>query len=383
MSYGVSSQPFAFAALSPSSQLNLAARMSTRALIDFSSESPAFRKFLLSRAEAIVTEALRVQYGIILHTANRNYCGPPLSPVHTRDHKLNYMSEVPFLQRLREEELGGEMVERLLQLLGGTEQDYGVGARGLVKCALKYNSLRNSGGGLDASRKFGYWLRSSYTDWGILEMVEVYDKLKEAIEEVLGLQRLEERVKLLLIDRLLCGMDILEIWSVGGRARFEDLVRLGIVEMIKPKGGWGLIGRKPLRSNNWRVCDEDCEGWFIRPAEYALSCINEPFDDISLSVSTESVDEFDAEGWEDESDVSFPLLKKTIRILAHPMPGIVTRLPTSHSRAFDTSEGGSWASSASRKSSSVRSPNNRSHRCWEDLLVCGLERPLECQIPHT
>jgi len=310
MPYDVSSQAFAFTALSPSSQLNLAARMRTRALIDFAFESPAFRSFLLSRTEAIVTEALRVQYGIIPHTANYDHCGPPLSPVRTRDHKLNRMSEVPFLQRLRDEELGGERVRRLLQLLGGTEQDYGVGARGLIKCALKYDSLRNSGGGLGASRKIGDWLRSSYTDWGIMEMVEVYDKLKEAIEEALGLQRLEERVKLLLIDRLLCGMDILKIWSVGGRTSFEDLVRLGIIEVIRPKGGWGLIGRKPLRTNNWRVCDEDCAGWFIRPAEYALSCINEPFDDISLSASTGSVDEFDTEVWEDKSYVSFPLLKQ-------------------------------------------------------------------------
>ncbi|PUU78884.1 hypothetical protein B9Z19DRAFT_1193061 [Tuber borchii] len=301
MPHSVSSQAFAFTALSPSSQLNLAARMSTRALIDFASESSAFRNFLLSRAKVIVIEALRVQYGIIAHTANWDHCGPPPSLVHSRDRKLNWMSEVPVLQRLRDEELGGESVGRLLQLLGGTEQDYGVGVRGLVKCALKYNSLRNSCGGFDASRKIGDWLRSSYTNWGIMEMVEVHNKLKEAIEEVLGLQRLEERVKSLMIDRLLCGMDILKIWSARGKTCFEDLVRLGIVEMIKPKGGWELIRRKPLRFRNWRVCDEECAGWFIRPAEYALSCINEPLGDISFSVSTGSADEFDAEGWEDES----------------------------------------------------------------------------------
>ncbi|RPB05165.1 hypothetical protein L873DRAFT_951059 [Choiromyces venosus 120613-1] len=297
MPCGGPSQVFAFTALSPSSQLNLAARMSTRALIDFASESPAFRDFLLSRTEAVVLEALRVQYGFIPDTTNWGDYGLLPLPAHDRDLRLNWMSQVPVMQRLRDEELGGERVRRLLQLLRGGERDYGVGARGLVKCALKYNSLRNSGDGLDASRKIGDWLRSSYTQWGIMEMVEVYDRLKETIEEVLGLRRLEEKVKSLLIDRLLCGMDILKIWSVGDRIRFEDLVRLGIIEMIKPRGGWGLMGREPLQLHNWRVCDEECAGWFVRPAEYALSCINEPFDDLSFSVSTDSENEFDGEDW--------------------------------------------------------------------------------------
>ncbi|PWW79048.1 hypothetical protein C7212DRAFT_361865 [Tuber magnatum] len=241
MPCGGSSQVFAFTALSPSSQLTLAARMSTCALIDFASESPAFRNFLLSRTEAIVIQALRVQYGFTPDTTNRGDCGPLPLQVRGRDLELNWMSEVPVLQRLRDEELGGERVRRLLQLLGGTEQDYGVGARGLVKCALEYNSLRNSGDGLDTSRKIGDWLRSSYTDCGIMEMVEVYKKVEEVTEEVLGLQRLKERVKSLLMDRLLCGMDILNTRSIGGGACFGDLARLGIVEMIKPRGACGSI----------------------------------------------------------------------------------------------------------------------------------------------
>ncbi|KAG0643936.1 hypothetical protein HOY80DRAFT_1133483 [Tuber brumale] len=310
-----SSQVFAFTALSPSRQLNLAARMSSSALIDFASESPAFRNFLLFRTEAIVTEALRVQYGFIPDTADWGGYGPLPLPARGRNLKLNWMSELPALQRLRDEELGGESVRRLLQFIDGAEQDYGVGARGLIKCALKYNSLRNGGDWLGASREIGYWLRSFYTEWGIVEMVEVYDKLKEAIEEAFGLQRLEKRVKSLLIDRLLCGMDILNIWSAGGGNRFEDLVRLGIIEMIKPRQAWGLIGREPSQFGNWRVCDEECAGWFIKPAEYALSCINEPFDDLSFSVSSGSINEFDGECWEDE----FDLLDCPPRMLAPEM----------------------------------------------------------------
>lgn len=287
MPCGGSTQVFAFAALSSTSQLALAACMTTSSLLDFAAASPAFNVFLHAHSEEIVLAALRKQYGYIpdcstwgqlplytnphsslphIHHTLRAIPRAPACRRHKRasrdTHEL--LLELPMLQRLLDEELLSEQGRSLFALLPSsphTSAVYGAGVRGLLRYWERYTMLLHDGTSrADLHHCMQQWLQERYTSWGISEIVFVIDAISSRIDALLPSLRSDATKREQLMGSLLCTMEVLRVEADARPlpqegAVLQKLADRGLIEFLSP-------GR-------WKVTDPSHAYWFSGPAANA------------------------------------------------------------------------------------------------------------------
>lgn len=288
MPCGGSTQVFAFAALSSSSQLALAACMTTTSLLDFAAVSPAFNVFLHAHSKEIVLAALRKQYGYIpdydTWGLSPLYTGPhaSLPPIHDtprailrapacRRHRRvsrdinDLLLELPTLQWLLDEELLSEHGKSLFALLPNSPHAsaiYGAGIRGLLRYWQRYTTLLDDGTTrADLHRCMQDWLQERYTSWGINEMVFVTDALSSSIDALLPSLSSDAKKREQLLGSLLCTMEVLRLGvdvrpPPSEEVVLQKLVNQGVIEFLS--SGW------------WKVTDTSHAYWFIEPAMHVI-----------------------------------------------------------------------------------------------------------------
>lgn len=270
MPCGGSTQVFAFAALSSSSQLALASCMTTSALLDFASASPVFAAFLHTNCEEVVLAALQKQYGYIPNRdtgATHDTLRATPRTSSCRRHKRvsrdtpDLLLELPMLQRLLDEEFLPEHGKRLLALLPNSPQApsiYGAGIRGLLRYRQYYVSLLRDGTTrADLHQAMQQWLEERYTNWGVYEMVSVIDALSSRVDMLLPSLCVDAVQREQLLGSLFCSMELLRLATDGSEeTALQMLAARGVIEFL-PQG-------------RWRVMDASHTQWFSGPAQRVL-----------------------------------------------------------------------------------------------------------------
>lgn len=250
--------------------------MTTSALLDFASASPAFTVFLHSHCEEIVFAALQKQYG---YTPGREGALLPLYTIpqdtlratprtqSCRRHKRvshdtrDLLLELPVLQRLLDEELLPEHGRSLLALLPSSPNGlsiYGAGIRGLLRYRQHYVSLLRDGTPrADLHQSMQKWLQERYTSWGIQEIGFVIDALASRIDALLPSLHADVAKREQLLGSLLCSMEVLRmVANASEETTLQILATRGVIEYL-PQG-------------RWMVTDTSHAQWFSGPAQGAL-----------------------------------------------------------------------------------------------------------------